>query len=239
MSFEFAVPGASMKKLVILPVIIVLFSSAAHAISIPWEHQTGTRGSGSSAWTYSYDIGLIDNILTIDVDVRLMIDAMFPPDPVSFPTLASRWQNGIESIWSTDRFSIPIEFNVDWVTENYDYAVTVTNAAPRWSLLHWYTIGAGGWGDAYQEEVATHEYGHMIGLYDEYAGGILDPNTHFINTGGLMHTLNGPTLDYYYAPFLGWYETKLGQIPEPSTLLLVSSALLIMIWGVRRKRLCR
>jgi hypothetical protein len=101
-------------------------------------------------------------------------------------------------------------------------------------MLTWYTAGAGGWGDSYQEEVAAHEYGHMISMWDEYAGGAVNPISRLINTGGLMATLSGPTLDYYYVPFFDWYENKLSSIPEPSTLLLLGSGLLGLI-GFRRK----
>jgi len=201
----------------------------AEATIFTWEYQTGSKSSPPYGWNYSYDIGFYNDTLMIDVDIRLV-----GYDPGI--TLKNRWEQGIESIWSTNRFSIPISFNVDWVDNNYDYRVTVAQGGSRWDMLNWYTVGAGGWGDSYQEEVAAHEYGHMISLWDEYSGGAINPITRLINTGGLMNTLGGATLDYYYDPFLTWYQNKLAEaaVPIPSTLLLLGSGLVGLI-GFRKK----
>ena len=72
-------------------------------------------------------------------------------------------------------------------------------------MRSWYTVGASGWGDTYQEKVAAHELGHMIGLWDEYAGGAVDPLTALINMGGLMHMARH------------WITTKaVGSIRQPA-----------------------
>jgi len=203
---------------IVRPLLILISLLTANSVSLavtfPWEHITGYRYSAPYGWNYSYDIGCYDDILMVDVDIRLV---GYTPSA----SLRDRWENGIESLWSTDRFRVPISFNVDWGTANYDQTVTVTNSEGRWNMSNWYTVGAGGWGDAYQEEVAAHEFGHMLSMWDEYSGGAVDPVTNLINTGGIMHTLNGPTLDYYYDPFLDWYQDKIESIPEPSSLALL------------------
>jgi hypothetical protein len=193
---------------------LITLCTNAGAVTYEWEHQSKYMTSGVYGWVSSYDIGFYNDTLMVDVDIYLA--GYTPAD-----TLKSRWESGIESIWSTSRFTVPISFNVDWVTTGYDYVVNVTNSTGRWNMLNWYTIGAGGWGDAYQEEVAAHEYGHMIGEWDEYAEGAVDPETQLINTGGIMHTLNGGTLDHYYADFLAWYDNKLNSVPviEPDPII--------------------
>jgi hypothetical protein len=210
-------------------VFVLMMSATAGAYTFSWEHITGYRSSPPYGWNYSYDIGLYNNVLMVDVDIKLT-----GYDPA--PALKNRWENGLESIWSTNRFSVPISFNVDWVTTNYDQVVTVTNSTGRWNMSSWYTQGAGGWGDAYQEKCAAHEFGHMLSMYDEYSGGALDPVTHRMNTGGLMETLNGGTLNYYYDPFLTWYQAKLASVPEPGSLCLLLVGGLFGVALFRRKR---
>ena len=194
------------RKLLVL-VLLLAFNAASEATTFTWEHQTGYRSSPPYGWDYSYYIGCYDDVLMVDVGIRLVGDS-----PSS--SLLNRWEDGIETIWSTNRFSVPISFNVDWVTTGYDQTVSVVDAEGSWDMLNWYTVGAAGWGDAYQEEAAAHEFGHMLSMWDEYAGGAVNPETNLIDTGGLMHTLDGPTLDYYYDPFLNWYQDKLASLGD-------------------------
>ena len=63
-----------------------------------------------------------------------------------------------------------------------------------------------------------------------------------------MHTLDGPTLDYYYDALLSWYEVRSstadrespGAVPEPSTVLLYAPGLALTViaaFGARARRL--
>jgi len=111
-------------------------------------------------------------------------------------------------------------------------------------MSNWFLEGSEGWDDEYQEELVAHEVGHMYGLWDEYAGGAVNPDTGLVNTGGLMHTLdNAPTLDYYYDDMLSWYEDNVEEestdpstsVPESGTLALASIGLIGMLVGCRRR----
>lgn len=75
-------------------------------------------------------------------------------------------------------------------------------------MLNWYTESA--WGAEYQDEIAAHEAGHMLGLYDEYEGGALDPDTLFTTTNSLMADL-GPTRRWHYEQILEWLGTRSGR----------------------------
>jgi len=223
----------------VLSSLLLALPDYASALTIPWETQSGYLQSGIYGWQYSYDIGFFDETLLVDVDIEL---AGEDPGPV----LLNRWESGIESIWSTERFDIPIEFNVDWVAGDFDQYVTVTSGTGNWSMVDWYTVGAGGWGDDYQEAIVAHEFGHMISEWDEYAGGAVNPQTGLVDTGGLMATLSGPTLDYYYDPFLNWYALKSAvpeptqnPAPEPATALLLAAGLAGSFAAWRLKRIRR
>ena len=212
-------------------IVLVFWGICAEALaySIPWETISGSKSDGAFGWNYSYDIGFFDHTLMVDVDIYLVGDA-------AQQSLLDRWEVGIEDIWSTDRFLIPISFNVDWVSDNYDQVVTIHDGSSDvFNMLNWNTMGANGWGDPYQEEVAAHEFGHMLGLFDEYSGGAVDPDTGLVNTGGLMHTLSGNTLDSYYNGIQDWYRDRradLVEVPLPPTIWLLGTALLCL-YGFR------
>lgn len=205
-----------MKVFFCLSVLIgmTLPAESAYNFDVWWQEQSGYRVGGANkeyGWNYKYDIGFFSNTLKVDIDIALIGD-----DPGD--TLRNRWENGIESIWSTDKYRVPITFNVDWVgADEADQVVTVKSGDGRDDMVTWYTGNPAGWGDAYQDEVAAHEYGHMLGLYDEYVGGAVNPETLLTGTGGLMETLNGPTLKHYYDPFFSWYTAV---TPEPLSMLL-------------------
>ena len=206
-----------MKKLSNCLFLIVLFlfsiCSDAVAVSYSWETISGNRSSPPYGLSYSYEIGFFNDRLMIDLDIKLIED-----EPG--PDIRDTWEFGIENRWSTNRFTVPILFNLDWVTTDYDQQVKVFDGCGRTYMTTWYWCSSAG--------VAAHEAGHMFGLYDEYSGGAVDPDTGLINTGGLMHTLSGPTLDYYYDDMLGWYEEKAATapVPEPATILLFVSGLI-------------
>lgn len=50
---------------------------------------------------------------------------------------------------------------------------------------------------------AVHEFGHMLGLYDEYYGSSDDPMPWQDDPGSMMHTGMG-TRPRHYVPFAGW-----------------------------------
>ena len=103
-----------------------------------------------------------------------------------------------------------------------------------WNMRSWYTVGASGWGDTYQEKVAAHELGHMIGLWDEYAGGAVDPLSH---SSTWVADAHGQTLDYYYGGC--WLDTdNRRSVSEPGTVLLIGArALLVAFFGDEALRL--
>ena len=101
-------------------------------------------------------------------------------------------------------------------------------------MLSWYTDHPSGWPNSYQGVLAAHEVGHMIGLYDEYYGGAIDPVTQFRATNALMADL-GPVRGRYYSGMLGWLEGASGrdltlapapEVPEPSSITLVAIGIL-------------
>ena len=216
-----------MKKIFFI-LLFLITATQSIASTSSWETISGSRDSGGFGWNYSYDIGLCDNTIKIDLDIKLAGDAVEQ-------TLLNRWETGIENIWSTTKFIVPILFNVDWVSDDFDQIVTIHKGDTEvFNMSNWNTVDANGWGDSFQEEVAAHEFGHMFGLWDEYEGGAVNPITNLIGTGGLMETLNGDTLDPYYDNILGWYQKKITPVPVPASIWLFSSGFVGFL-GMRKK----
>lgn len=158
-------------------------------------------------WNSGYDISFVNQVLRIEVNIQLVGD-----DPGD--ALRQQWHDGIEGIWSNKYdivdglYTYRIELEVNWVNVNPHHVVTVHRGRGRSNMLNWYTETD--WGPQYQDEIAAHEVGHMLGLYDEYPGGALDPNTLFTTTNSLMADL-GPTRSWHYEQILEWLETKSGR----------------------------
>lgn len=125
------------------------------------------HADGGYTWFVKYGLGFDGSAFTVQTKVHLVGD-----DPGTYRQV---WESGIEQIWS-NKYSLsdssgryPIRIDVQFVSSGQDYDVTVHNTNGRGDMLNWYTDTA--WGPSYQDELAAHEYGHMLGAFDEYAGG--------------------------------------------------------------------
>jgi hypothetical protein len=177
-------------------------------------------GNPDYAWTSRYDISYISFVgqtLRIKINIQLRNDSKYPVPALELAALKVQWKDGIEGIWS-NRYDITdvgglytyrIEVTINWVNANPDYVVNVNATKGRSNMLEWYTQTR--WGPQYQDEIAAHEVGHMLGLYDEYLpDGALDPSTRFTTTNSLMADL-GPTRIWHYEQILEWLETRSGR----------------------------
>jgi len=100
--------------------------------------------------------------------------------------LKVRWKQGIESKWSY-RFACcqrpgctsacALTFEVQWVTSSAHLQVRVRNGSGRSNLSLWDTEDSG--------DVASHEFGHLMGHPDEYSDSAC-PNRNPVNTGTVM-----------------------------------------------------
>lgn len=91
-----------------------------------------------------------------------------------------RWKRGIEDKWSY-RFgcgSCALTFQVVWTTVNPHLTVRVKKGGGRSNLGLWHTDDSG--------NVASHEFGHLLGHPDEYEEDDVCPDRSPANTGTVM-----------------------------------------------------
>jgi len=164
------------------------------------------------AWDYSYDIGFglagDLNGPQLQVAIAIYLDG---DDPGA--ALRDFWQDGIQQLWSDQYFitygseSYPIEFTVEWASDPdaADQTVTVYNSSGWTNMGEWYMDS--GWDDSWHAQISAHEYGHMLGLYDEYENGATHDGVTY--SYALMADL-GAVQERYYTGFLSWLQDQTG-----------------------------
>lgn len=128
------------------------------------------------------------------VRIRLNPDADVSAQTMA--TLRRRWRTGIENIWThrwgcglADELTCRLSFEVLWVNANPHHDVRVNTGMKcvddagnpivcRTNKGRWHTGDSG--------NVAAHEFGHMLGLVDEYTENPPCPNRNPVNTGTIM-----------------------------------------------------
>jgi hypothetical protein len=141
------------------------------------------NADGHYGWRARFDMGLEDGVLTIGVDVRLK--------GASAGKMKEVWETGIEKIWNKKVFFddggklIPIALDFDFVSSGQHHTVKVHAGTGRAHMLDWYKSNP--WAKRYDDEIAAHEVGHMIGAFDEYKDGAT--KGHFTTRHTLMADL--------------------------------------------------
>lgn len=190
-----------MKKLL----IALLFPVAAQAIPIAdigSEYQQRLLISGRFGNPVRYDIAFTDQNLTIDVDVRLYGD-------YTTPAQRNVYTRGVNEYWSNafdiydGEYRYDTVFNLNLVEENPFFDVEITGDITRQYNVQTWHYGASGRNPA-------HEFGHMIGLYDEYPDGAVNPYTGLIILDSLMG--NGEKVyEHHFTRFIDWLGDKSGR----------------------------
>lgn len=209
--------------------------------NIPATHLSGTQTSntvfGDFSWPYAYSLSFTNDTLLAQINIELT-----GYDPGT--ALRSTWETGVESTWGRQyevvdgTHAYPILFDLAWVYTNTlaDEIVTVYQGTGYMDMLNWYTSQPSGWPDSYQGVIAAHEVGHMLGLFDEYFGGAVNPATMFWTVDPALMANLGPVQARYYTGMLDWlknaserpnltlapYSPADSQVPEPASVTLIA-----------------
>lgn len=192
---------------------------------IPAETIEGMLKSPPYEKPYKYDIGF-SNFET-NIELRLYQIGL---DPTS--SLAQFWETNIESAWN---------HKFDIVDRDFHYHINfdVVFYSEMSSVVHKQI----NWNPASTGRDVAHEFGHLIGLYDEYDGMWLNPSDPIFDSTSIMSDIGTAVYDRHYQAFLDWvtpyadgrrlflveYNPSLVNpaIPEPATIFLLGLGIIL------------
>jgi len=198
-----------------LPFLVIFFlltgfaqnCFAVDAVTIDSETVSGHISAANRFnWRDGYDIELRDKQIIIKVAVNLV-----PGNGVGeleLDRIKPGWEKEIENTWSK-------QFAVQTTTgQHYPIIVDVTFKGIRFH--HDVIIRPGGrccstelnWNIWDTPKAIAHEFGHMLGNYDEYRQGALDPVKNIIDPTSIMtsNPKHGMVYPRHFQRFLGWFK---------------------------------
>jgi hypothetical protein len=273
-------------KLALVGAILCAFgATGAQAALTPYVQKVEARMSSPEGlprplftWDVSYQAIFDGASLVKHVEIDFLFLNVLGFTPAQKAAWKADTEVAIESIWN-DKYRIVDTVNnrsyalsVDVTLEGYpqdglpnafDQAVTVLpqpgdcasrpNALDcRENMLNWFADST--------DTIKAHEFGHMIGLYDEYVGGAVDKaNNPTLSNDGLMGLGALSDTPAFYARYFQSYADFLagvplaeyrrlagnglsaGQfvlvpVPEPSTWAMLVVGSMMLGFGVRRAR---
>lgn len=162
---------------------------------------------------------------------------------IASTAIRTAWEGGIEGWWNSNRYTLtdesgtyPLAFDVNFLDSGpVDFHVTVKdipqdtfcrNDSVDWCIYPWVdTVQSN---EDMRGAIAAHEFGHLLGIYDEYVGGGTDPNLSMfeknidlcksypfgIEVGLWCNSLMadyGPLQDRYLKDILAFIDSGLGE----------------------------
>lgn len=182
---------------------------SGHLVGIPRETVSGwLETENGFVWRYGYDIGFDGVGLVVHVKINLV-----PAAGVTGPALhrtASVWEEGIERIWN-HRFALktpsgrryPILVDVSFRGPSFHHDVIVRPGSGGTDALNWNIQDS--------PELVAHEFGHLIGQFDEYVKGAQAPNAAMVDPESIMASspgVNAESRARHFEPFCRWFMGK-------------------------------
>ena len=188
--------------------LVLLFTMTVQDAS--GENISGRLASGRYGWQYGYDLQVDNGRLHVLVGIHLVAAPGVTRSELN--RVQPEWEKEIERVWS-NRFALvypdgflPIVIDVRFKGHNLQHDVIVLPGGGRKSdELTWHVMDT--------PQTAAHEFGHMLGLYDEYVGGARDPRGKVYDPDSIMTScpVAGKSRIRHYERFRQWYMKKTGQ----------------------------
>ena len=196
-------------------VLGILFVVGVARVCIPADLDSITRetitgrlsAKNRFSWRYSYDIAFRESKVFVQVVIHLI-----PAGGVTkleLDRVKPVWEKGIEEVWA-NKFSIatpageryPIIIDVSFKGSQYHHDVIVRPGGGRSDELNWNLLDS--------PAIAAHEFGHMLGVFDEYRRGAIAPQSGIVDATSIMtsNPTAGMTYARHYKGFLAWFVNK-------------------------------
>ncbi|MDX2441673.1 MAG: hypothetical protein QNK40_14120 [Desulfobacterales bacterium] len=168
----------------------------------------GQRQSNDKySWQYGYTIQIKNQKMIISAAINLV-----PALGIKAPCLnqvKKAWEKGIEEIWS-HQFAItlpsgqkiPIVVDAIFRGPKYHHDIIVRPGKGRSDQLNWNITDT--------PVTAAHEFGHILGIYDEYEKGAVKSNSPSIDPTSIMtsNPVTGMVYERHFTDFLEWFKLK-------------------------------
>jgi hypothetical protein len=141
--------------------------------------------AGGFGWKAGYDAEVRDGAVWVRVAVHLV-----PAPGVTRPEVdraAAGWKKAIEERWS-NRLALelpsgerlPVRVEVSFWGPRVHHEVVVSRTGHRVDELHWLLVDRPG--------LIAHEFGHMLGAFDDYEGGAVGPRGAAVDRESVMRS---------------------------------------------------
>lgn len=138
--------------------------------------------SGNYHWNSGFRMDITDQSVNITVFIKPIFDTSINANQRS--TVLKKWESAVETAWS-HKFAVvtnrsikqPIIVNVIFSTHSPHHTVIIKKKQAR--------VDEYNWGINTAPNIIAHEFGHMLGAYDEYKKGALSP-ANLIRSESLM-----------------------------------------------------
>jgi hypothetical protein len=214
-----------------------------------WEEYAGngnnlTAHTTNYGWNYRYTRSFDGSNVEIDVQMAFdwsltnLTDPQKRAQKLAWEANIEGWWNNQFSILKDDIFLFGIVFDVTFDGydngrggREFDQTITVKPGNGRADMTTWYLNDGA--------QTNSHEFGHMLGLFDEYWAGalntatLLTDYTHLMGAGAGSLAFGGGMKKEYYLPFMNWLDAidpdptqRYALVPEPGTVFLLVAGLL-------------
>ncbi|NOQ15152.1 MAG: hypothetical protein GQ583_11840 [Methyloprofundus sp.] len=167
-------------------------------------------GLNGFSWYYGFDIELKKQVILLNVAINLI-----PAPGVSRVELSqtkSIWKKAIENTWS-NQYAIktntgaiyPILITVSFRALSFHHSVIVRPGKGSSDELNWNVRDS--------QQTVAHEFGHMLGAFDEYLHGANDPANPIIDSSSIMSSLpkSGKIYARHFHKIQAWFLTKTAE----------------------------